>query len=524
SQPAGAQDDTANPMITPDVRLPRPKRASTGPALREDLVVRMPLQDIIQRSVMYSREVQVAGYDPAIAKTRILEALARFDPTPYLNAKVDRLDTQVLFSGIERGDVYTAEAGIKQLLPSGGQVQLSYQTQYNDIILNPASSVGNIGRQNADYWDDQLKLQLTQPLLRNFGTEINQARITIAQNDQQVSVLDFRKALEENIAELEKDYWQSQEAEQEVIIQERLLRQTEATRNILVKQSERGGAVSRVQTSQAIASVETRGAVLIRARARLRDISYDIKRRMNDPNFPVAGPAVIMPYDQPTEVKLEFLVKDQIDAAVLNRFELGQQQLRINDAAIAQRVALNNTQPKLDLVGSIGLEGIAENNGIALSNQFIDRGQLAWSVGFQFELPLGNREARAIFRRSQIQRLQAITQYANLVDQVALDVLTAINEIDTTWNEIGSRRYARFAQADELLALEQRQKNGEPLTPTFVQLLLDAQSQLADAQREEALAIASYQVAIARLERAKGTLLRYNNVVLAEGQFRGMNR
>ena len=66
--------------------------------------------------------------------------------------------------------------------------------------------------------------------------------------------------------------------------------------------------------------------------------------------------------------------------------------------------------------------------------------------------------------------------------------------------------------------------NGEPLIATFVQLVLDGQERLADAYRQEALAIASYQVAIARLERSKGTLLRYNNIVLGEDQFKGMDQ
>ena len=65
--------------------------------------------------------------------------------------------------------------------------------------------------------------------------------MTIARNDAQVSILDFRKTLEDNIAELEKDYWQSQEAEQEVKIQEKLLEQTRVTAKILFGQAVRAG-------------------------------------------------------------------------------------------------------------------------------------------------------------------------------------------------------------------------------------------------------------------------------------------
>ncbi|MDB5304327.1 MAG: putative efflux system outer membrane protein, partial [Phycisphaerales bacterium] len=292
--------------------------ASPGRARPGEMIVRMPLQDVIQRSVLHSNEVRVAGYDPAVAKTRILEAQARYDPVFFLNAKYEHQDvpiagqatqnyvnpTTLLQLTVERGEVYTGESGIKQLLPTGGQVQLSYQTQYNYLLpqrfaLNP-------------YWDDQLKFQITQPLLRDFGYQINQAKITIARNDYRVSVLDFRKALEDNIAELEKDYWQLQEAEQEVLIQEALLKQSHAMYDILFGRQRAGADVSRVQTMQALASIRTREATLIRAKARIRDVSDDIKRRMNDPDFPVTGNAVIFPFDPPSETKIEFLIADQV--------------------------------------------------------------------------------------------------------------------------------------------------------------------------------------------------------------------
>jgi hypothetical protein len=77
-------------------------------------------------------------------------------------------------------------------------------------------------------------------------------------------------------------------------------------------------------------------------------------------------------------------------------------------------------------------------------------------------------------------------------------------------------RQARFAQADALLALQQREDNGEALTPTFVQLKLDTQANLANAQRAESSALTNYNLAIVNLERTKGTLLRYNNILMEE--------
>jgi hypothetical protein len=99
-------------------------------------------------------------------------------------------------------------------------------------------------------------------------------------------------------------------------------------------------------------------------------------------------------------------------------------------------------------------------------------------------------------------------------------VKTALREVETTWNEVAGRRQARFSFADQLSAIEQREAGGEQLTPTFVNLKLQSQEELADAARLENEAVANYNIAIARLEFAKGTLLRYNNVVMEEERLR----
>lgn len=473
-----------------------PTAPSTRPILVRPLgnepTIRLGLQEIVQRSVANSGEVRVAGFDPAIAETRVVEAQARFDPILFANLSWDHTDQQLagqpytpgLLGGVptkfiyaQRGDMYTMEPGIKQLLPSGGEISVSEEIK--NITQTPRNT------RLDPYWQNELKVQLTQPLLRNFGYETNQARITIARNDQRVSILDFRKALETNVEEIEKDYWQLEDAEQEVRIQEELLNRTRDTADILIKRFIAGGqGVSRVQTSQATSSIRTREAELIRARAKLGDISDDIKRRMNDPEFPVAGPTVILADNAPIESPITFNFDDVVATAMDNRFELGQQQLRINSAGIAQDVAKVSTLPKLDLKLSVAAQAARQNEQDSASDSFLES-HIGGSLGLNFEIPIGNREAIAIFRRAKLQRLQAIEQYRFLVDQVTQDVKTGLRDVNASWDEIGSRRQARFASSDTLMALEQREANGEALDPTFVQLKLDSQERLADAERQE---------------------------------------
>lgn len=490
-------------------------------------VVRMPIREIMQRAAANNPEVRVAGYDMAVNESKVIENEAHYDPILFTNIKYDKqfdrtpgtvipnplnpTTGQNILITVEDNNIYTVESGVKEYLPSGGQVSLSYQTiqsQYNPVryVLN-------------NYWDNELKLQLTQPLLRDFGYDVNWARVTIARNDQRVSMYDFRKALEDNVNELEKDYWQLYEAQREVEIEERLLRETRDLANLLWQQSLIGGKATHVEASQGIAAVYSRQTLLNDAKAKVADISDDIKRRMADPEFAVAGPIEILPADAPVEEKVQFDLQDQIDTALLNRFELGQQQIRIDSAQVALQVALNGIYPKLDFVGSASIQGLSTSFGNGFNDQW-SSGHGIYSASLQFELPLGNREARAIYQRALLQRLQAVTAYHQWVLRVEQDVTAAVRDVTTKWNDLELAREARFRLEDVLNGFVQRRKSGvQALDPQFVQLELDAQERLADSRRTEVKAIQDYNIAISSLEKAKGTILRYNNIVMKQDAY-----
>ncbi len=499
-----------------------PDAATTGPSVTEEDSVRLALQEIIQRTVANNSEVRVAGYEPAVDATRVVEAEARFDPEWFtqLNFEDQRIlsPSSGLFSTASPFDpqifrTWTFRNGIRQNLMSGGQVETSYGIQR--INRDPAS--GRIrGSSTNPYELNELILKVTQPLLRDFGTDVNRARISIAANNQRISFLEFRKTLEENISEVDQNYWRIVQAEEVVRIQEDLLNRTLGTAKILVERMGAGIDASRLQTAQATASVEARRATLIAAKQRIRDLSDELKRRMNDSDLPVSSPLVVLPANGPVLERFRFDLGEQVATALESRFELGEQQIRINSADIAREVAKNNLLPQLNLTGQVNFQGVGNDSGGAFSDQK-DLDNISWSAGLELSIPFGNRAARAIYKRALLQRMQAIEQYRALVNQVTVDVTQAAREVETTWNLIVARRRARFQQADALLAIQQRrQANAEALTPTFVQLELDTQERLANAQEDEATAISNYNISIGRLERAKGTLLRYYNILMEQ--------
>jgi outer membrane protein TolC len=514
----GPSDATTGPATQTARRAVPP---ATGPALGvNEGVLRMPLREIMQRAVANNLDVKVAGYDPAIDETRITEAEARFDPTFFTNFQygVDRIlaptpDNPTVSTEEETVfRTYTFQTGVRQELESGGRVEARVEPRHTKRQPGfPADFTTGEEAPNP-FWTTDLTLQITQPLLRDFGGDVNRARIVINRNNQKISLLEFRNTLEKNVADLERAYWQLMQAEGEVKIAEELLNRTLSTGQIL--EARRDQDVGRVQMSQTTSSIENRRTILIRARARVRDLSDQIKRLMNDPDLPVTSGVLILPADAPIEQQIRFNLEDQINTAMENRAELGQQQLRSDNAATAALVAENNLLPQLNFVGNVGTTGLGGSFGDAFEDSDFDH--LEYAAGVQLEIPIGNRAARAIWKRAQLQRLQAIAQYRALIEQVALDVKTAIRETNTTWEEIAGTRQARFAAADALDAVEERERASEALTPEFVNRKLDLQQQLAEAQRQEVQAQANYQIALARLEQSKGTLLRYSNIILEE--------
>jgi outer membrane protein len=484
-------------------------------------VVRMTLREIVHRAVANNHDVKVAGYQPAIEGTRVEEAKGHFDPVFFANTEWNHKDELTggevfndfngglfpITSNLDIEDAGTAQTGFQQNLESGGQVQLQYETVYS--WDNPQRTVEN------PFYTSQLTLQLTQPLLKNYGYDINQAQITISRLTQKESILEFRKAVESNVSDIEKAYWQLVQAEHDIRIQQELVAETETTYRILKTRMDRGLDVSQLQVSQAETVLETRRAQLIQFQSQARDLSDQIKALMSDPEYPVASAVLILPADAPVEAPMVFDLDDEVDTAMENRFELGEQQLKVEAATVTVTVARNNLLPELDFVGSVGPQGGGSNLGTAISTN-ADFDHVDYTLGLKFTMDIGYRAERAIWQRTLLQREQAIEQYASLTDQVAVDVTTAARQVSTSWDEVGVNREARYHAEEALRAINERERDNEPLTPVFVQLKLDTQERLAAALQAESESVANYNIAIAALERAKGTLLRYNNVLLEE--------
>jgi outer membrane protein len=192
-------------------------------------------------------------------------------------------------------------------------------------------------------------------------------------------------------------------------------------------------------------------------------------------------------------------------------------------------VRRNNLLPGLDLKASYGLNGLS---GRAVPQRSFDTGETvvtpfdgdygrgldrlsrndfnSYSAGFAFTVPLGNNTAEAEYVQSQIDVRRGELGYRQLLTNVTLEVRKAVGDVRANSKRITATRLARELAAENLEQQHKRYEVGLATTKD----LLDFQQRLTSARAEEIRALIDYNVSLAALRQAEGTLLEQFDIVL----------
>ncbi len=138
-----------------------------------------------------------------------------------------------------------------------------------------------------------------------------------------------------------------------------------------------------------------------------------------------------------------------------------------------------------------------------------------WTMGVNFSVPLGQRFEHAAIRAARLQLTQAFHFLRDQEERASRFLASQIQELDHQYHRIEAHRAERMAYLESVRKNLQQSKGGK-LSPGD-QRILDAQRRYASALVKEYTAIAEYNSTLARLEWAKGTILKYNNVHISEG-------
>jgi outer membrane protein len=472
-------------------------------AIERPSEVRLSFADVVRRTLANNYAIAAESYSPAIQSARVVEAEAMFDEVYFINfnnTKQDRPSASELESN--NSQVRTVETGIRKVLSTGMQVQVSY-------ALNRSETDLVFQTFNPTYFNNFV-VQFQQPLLRGFGLDYNRAEIELNKIDRDLSIEKLKRDVREILFNVEQAYWQLLQSRRVVGVVGQLLSDLEIIYRDLEKRMLAGYDVYRVQLSFIQSRIERNEAEFVALAQRVRDAEDALKRIMSDPELDLSRDVAIIPADVPT---IEPIVLDQIGevtSGLANREELREAKLAIEKAQIAVGVAKNQALPKLDLLFRYVVDGLGTNADRAFS-QLSENDFHEYVVGLQFEWPIGNRGPEAKILQARLQQAQAIAAHRDAIENVILEVQQAVRGIQTEYDQVGPSYRWVAASDDWVQATKARQERRDPPN---LQVELDSYEALSLARRQLLDTLVRYNVALSNLERQKGTLLEYNNIVV----------
>jgi outer membrane protein TolC len=179
-------------------------------------------------------------------------------------------------------------------------------------------------------------------------------------------------------------------------------------------------------------------------------------------------------------------------------------------AEINVRVAQHQRMPRLDLVGSASTQALARDLDDA--NGDLGGDYASYAAGLVFEFPLGNRERRAELLKRRLERRKAMAVLHNIADQAAVQVKERLRKVETNLAEIQVQREVVEESRVFLEALGESEAVRERLTAEFLLVKLQAQETLAQAERAENSAVTQFNIALAELAQATGTVFELDRI------------
>lgn len=447
----------------------------------------------------------------------------------------------------------------KQLERGGG----FYQVDFNNSRTNTSSTASTLTTQ----YSPRVNLTFTQPLMRNFKTDIYRRTIEINKKSLTLSDSQFRQRVIEIISSVQRAYWDLVFA----IRNEAIARDTvELTRTQLgnnQKQVE-AGTLAPIELRSTEAALESRKGDVIIALQGITTAENVLKGLLNkDPNDKMWY-SQIVPTDDPLLTPPTYSLEDSVALALKNRQELEQLKLQVQQKDIDLKYYQNQSKPQIDLVGSYGSSGLAGAPSTVVTNSSggIDTTTLdlisslnqaraglglpafvlpdtpvtsgtigdnvpsrfrggyfrslanlfgqdfrSYQVGVTISFPWRNRTAEGNIGRVLAETRQLDARQRQLVQNIQIEVRNALQAVVAAKQLFESQQANRIAAEAQYSGEQEKFRAG--LSTNF--FVLQRQTDLAVARGNEIRALTDYNKALADLQRVTGMTLVSNNVQVA---------
>jgi outer membrane protein TolC len=365
------------------------------------------------------------------------------------------------------------------------------------------------------------------------GPPSNASPIVIARLNADASLWRFKSAVMAEVRSVEQKYWHLVQARAQHTAAEHAAMMTQDVLNR--QQAEflvgRGTVDAIAETTQWL---EQFHQDLVR---RTSDVIACECQMRNLLGLPKTDSRRIVPTTKPSEERIEYDWDSCLSEMMQEQPDIVQQQALVRVAELQLLVARNQLVPPFSLITLYQLNGLgpqldsaeAVMTGRLLSafKQVISRkeglGQTdcdlgacpdftTWQVGYALQMPMG-RSSLTNTRQAQYILLRSRAYLQQVIHQTTHSLARFFLEVDAGYKQYHQAQRVRAAAAQRLDAQCAAYEAG----CIAIDRLLDAISQDANAQAQEAQDLSTYNIALAELSEAKGTLLADRNIVVATG-------
>jgi len=461
--------------------------------------VRLTMADAVKMAVEKNLDLRVELYNPAQQEAEYQKSRGIYNPT--LNLQANYNDTTSYSANQPSGKYWNRNtqlnAGVSQLLPTGATANLGFNNSY--LSSDMASTSSGL----SSYWQSNLGLTLSQPLLKNFGREPTELTIDTAKLTKDASLEKLSAKLISMVAQVRTEYYKLYSLREELEVRKVSL---ELARRVLSETQARvkAGVMPAMETLNAEFGVASREKELIDAERALQDQSDLVIQLLQLPQ----GERIVA-VEVPSKGRYEVSEQNEIKRALANRPELKELKRNLELLELQTRVSGNRTRPDLLLTASAATAGLGDTYPRDM-DRLSSGNYPAWGVGLTFSYPLGNRAAENEYRKNRLKLDQAALQIRNQEELIANDVRSAVRAIEANYKQLDVADRGRAFAEERLRAFARKAEVGLATTKD----VLDVENDLATAKNNQIKAQVAYANAITQLWKATGEILAKEQVRL----------
>ena len=487
---------------------------------QEQPIKSLTLADVIEQTLKNNLDLQIEMSNPEIARALKDKSAAIFIPTFSVNYNRTSMSTpsSSVFTGadIEKTDSGSLNFTLSQRLLLGGNL---------DITLDNSRNTTNsrFSQINPRY-GSQMRFNLTQPLLKDFGLTATKRSIYLARNNQGRSIFALKQQVINLIYQTEEAYWNLVYSHQNMAVKEKSLQLAKD----LLKQNEiqvRVGVSAPMDILTAQAEVAARESETLQARSQIQTYEENLRRILNISQMP----ETIVPQDQPLFRPVQADLNDFLETALEKRPDIEGVRLDLKSKNIDVRYYRNQMLPDLQLTASYytkGLSGTPQDVDIILiadggTGAGVIGGNLSdalrdvlkslyknYAIGLQLSIPLINTSAKADLVQARLNLEQSLLNLKKTESTIYSEVRQIIMDLETNAKIVEANRVSREL-ADQKLAAEQK-KLSVGLSTNYQ--VLQYQRDFANAQIAELKSLIDYNLALSRVDKVLGTTLEKHHL------------